>query len=77
VGCLVAMVLIMLHVHAGDVAYISHVHRPIILIPAGASTSVGIRSILGLCRRWKGPDGRRSRVSPCGRCQRSAASAQR
>jgi hypothetical protein len=40
VGCLVAMILIMLHVHAGDVAYISHMRHPIIVIPAGASTSV-------------------------------------
>jgi hypothetical protein len=26
----------MLHVHAGDVAYIAHTHRPIIVVPTGA-----------------------------------------
>ena len=39
-GCLVAMLLIMLHVHAGDVAYISHMRHPIFVVPAGASISV-------------------------------------
>jgi hypothetical protein len=33
---MVALLLVMLHVHAGDVAYIAHTHRPIIVVPAGA-----------------------------------------
>jgi hypothetical protein len=31
---LVALLLVMWHVHAGDVAYIAHSHRPLILVPA-------------------------------------------
>jgi len=33
---MVALLLVMLHVHAGDVAYIAHTHRPIIVVPTGA-----------------------------------------
>ena len=38
VGALVmiGVLLFMLHVHAGDVAYIARTHRPIIIVPAGA-----------------------------------------
>jgi hypothetical protein len=32
---MVALLLVMLHVHAGDVAYIAHTHRPIIVVPTG------------------------------------------
>lgn len=28
-----AMLVVMLHVHTGDVAYIAHTHRPIIVVP--------------------------------------------
>jgi hypothetical protein len=31
-----ALLLLMLHVHAGDVAYIAHTHRPIIIEPSGS-----------------------------------------
>jgi hypothetical protein len=34
--CMMALLLFMLHVHAGDVAYIAHTHRPIIVVPTGA-----------------------------------------
>ena len=34
--CMMALLLLMLHVHAGDVAYIAHAHRPIIVVPTGA-----------------------------------------
>jgi hypothetical protein len=30
---LMALLVLMLHVHEGDVAYITHLHRPIILVP--------------------------------------------
>ena len=30
---LMALLVIMLHVHAGDVAYIAHTHRPVIVVP--------------------------------------------
>jgi hypothetical protein len=30
------LLLVMMHVHAVDVAYIAHTHRPIILVPTGA-----------------------------------------
>jgi hypothetical protein len=33
---MVALLLVMMHVHAGDVAYIAHSHRPIIVVPTGA-----------------------------------------
>ncbi len=33
---LMASLLFMLHVHAGDVAYIAHTHRPIVVVPTGA-----------------------------------------
>ena len=32
---IMALLLVMLHVHAGDVAYIAHTHRPIIVVPTG------------------------------------------
>ena len=32
---MVALLLVMIHVHAGDVAYIAHTHRPIIVVPSG------------------------------------------
>jgi hypothetical protein len=32
---MVALLLVMLHVHAGDVAYIAHTHRPIVVVPTG------------------------------------------
>ena len=34
VVCLMALLLMMWRVHAGDVAYIAHTHRPIIILPA-------------------------------------------
>ena len=34
---MMALLLAMLHVHAGDVAYIAHTHRPIILFPSGTA----------------------------------------
>ena len=33
---LFALLVLMLHVHAGDVAYIAHTHRPIIVVPMPA-----------------------------------------
>jgi hypothetical protein len=33
---MMALLLVMLHVHAGDVAYIAHTHRPVIVVPTGA-----------------------------------------
>jgi hypothetical protein len=30
---LMALLVIMLHVHGGDVAYIAHTHRPVIVVP--------------------------------------------
>ena len=33
---LMALLLFMLHVHAGDVAYIAHTHRPIVVVPTGS-----------------------------------------
>jgi hypothetical protein len=33
---LLALLLVLLHVHAGDVAYIAHTHRPIIIVPTRA-----------------------------------------
>jgi hypothetical protein len=41
-GCLAALLLIMLHVHAGDVAYISHMRHPIIVVPARAGASISV-----------------------------------
>ncbi len=29
------LLLVMVHVHAGDVAYIAHTHRPIYIVPTG------------------------------------------
>jgi hypothetical protein len=45
-GVLAMMVLlvVMMHVHAGDVAYIAGTHRPIIVVPGGASPSVSIHT---------------------------------
>jgi hypothetical protein len=31
-----ALLLFMVHVHAGDLSYIAHTHRPIIVVPTGA-----------------------------------------
>jgi hypothetical protein len=39
---LFALLLFMMHVHAGDVAYITHTHRPIIIEPAGAPRVLSI-----------------------------------
>jgi hypothetical protein len=33
---MIALLLVMLDVHAGDVAYIAHAHRPVIVVPTGA-----------------------------------------
>jgi hypothetical protein len=33
---LLALLLVMWHVHAGDVAYVAHAHRPVIIVPAGS-----------------------------------------
>jgi hypothetical protein len=33
--CLIALLAVMMHVHAGDVTYIAHTHRPIIIVPSG------------------------------------------
>jgi hypothetical protein len=33
---MITLLLLMLHVHAGDVAYLSHSHRPVIVVPTGA-----------------------------------------
>jgi hypothetical protein len=33
---MVLLLLVMAHVHAGDVAYIAHTHRPIYIVPTGA-----------------------------------------
>ncbi len=33
---MITLLLVMMHVHAGDVAYIAHTHRPIIVVPTGA-----------------------------------------
>ena len=32
---MMTLLLVMLHVHAGDVAYIAHTHRPVIVVPSG------------------------------------------
>lgn len=37
---MLALLLAMMHVHAGDVAYIAHMHRPIIIVPSGAAPTV-------------------------------------
>lgn len=37
--CMVAMLLVMLHTHAGDVAYIAHLHRPVIILAPGVSAT--------------------------------------
>jgi hypothetical protein len=39
---LVVLLLVMLHVHAGDVAYIARTHRPIIVVPTRTPTVVSI-----------------------------------
>jgi hypothetical protein len=33
---MITFLLVMMHVHAVDVAYIAHTHRPIIVVPSGA-----------------------------------------
>ena len=33
---MIMLLLVMMHVHAGDVAYIARTHRPIIIEPTGA-----------------------------------------
>ena len=35
--CLIGLVAVMMNVHAGDVAYIAHTHRPIIIVPSGGA----------------------------------------
>ncbi len=37
---LMALLVIMLHVHAGDVAYIAHTHRPVIVVPNPAPIGI-------------------------------------
>jgi hypothetical protein len=39
---LLALLVLMLHVHAGDVAYIAHTHRPIIVVPTPVTVPTGI-----------------------------------
>lgn len=39
---LLALLVLMLHVHAGDVAYIAHTHRPIIVVPNPTPAPTGI-----------------------------------
>jgi hypothetical protein len=33
---MITLFLVMMHVHAVDVAYIAHTHRPVIVVPTGA-----------------------------------------
>lgn len=33
---MMVLLLVMAHVHAGDVAFIAHTHRPVIVVPTGA-----------------------------------------
>jgi uncharacterized integral membrane protein len=33
---MITFLLIMMHVHAVDVTYIAHTHRPVIIVPTGA-----------------------------------------
>ena len=35
---LMALLVLLMHIHAGDVAYIAHTHRPIIILPTGGPT---------------------------------------
>ena len=37
---LLVLLLVLLHVHAGDVAYITHTHRPIIVVPTRAPVGI-------------------------------------
>ena len=37
---MITLFLVMLHVHAGDVAYFAHSHRPVIVVPTGAPPPV-------------------------------------
>ena len=39
---MMTLLLAMVHVHAGDVAHITHMQRPIILVPAGAPQVISI-----------------------------------
>jgi hypothetical protein len=39
---MVVLLLAMEHVHAGDVAYIAHLHRPIIVVPSGVQPNLSI-----------------------------------
>jgi hypothetical protein len=41
---MMVLLLVMVHVHAGDVAYIARTHRPIIFVPGGASHIISIRT---------------------------------
>ena len=36
------LLLAMEHVHAGDVAYIAHLHHPIIVVPSGVEPTLSI-----------------------------------
>jgi hypothetical protein len=36
VVAMLVLLFLMLRVHAGDVAYIAHTHRPVIIVPAGS-----------------------------------------
>ena len=33
---MITLFLVMMHVHAVDVAYIAHTHRPVVVVPTGA-----------------------------------------
>jgi hypothetical protein len=35
--CLIGLLVAMIHIQAGDVAYIAHTHRPIIIVPPGTA----------------------------------------
>jgi hypothetical protein len=35
-----ALLVLMLHVHVGDVAYIAHTHRPVIVVPNPAPIGI-------------------------------------
>ena len=37
---MITFLFVMMHVHAVDVAYIAHTHRPVIVVPTGAQPVV-------------------------------------
>jgi hypothetical protein len=37
---LIGLLVAMMHIHAGDVAYIAHTHRPIIIVPPGTGPAL-------------------------------------